>query len=139
MMTFLESQVREAIAILENGTDYEKMHVPSILRAGLESLDSPGDREPRYDIIFPDGHRFSAIKNPLKTGVLTHKGLTRDQVLKKRRVSGDIVVYTDTIEIVLDDWWLFDWERQSVKCYARAAMEFQKSLNWDKSHRINRR
>ena len=35
----MRAQMAEAIAILENGTDYEKMHVVEILRDGLGGSD----------------------------------------------------------------------------------------------------
>jgi len=37
----VDAQIREAIAILEAGTDYEKLHVPAILRAALTQEPQP--------------------------------------------------------------------------------------------------
>ena len=34
----LVAQVKEAIGVLEHGTDYEKMHVPAILKNGLDAM-----------------------------------------------------------------------------------------------------
>jgi hypothetical protein len=46
---FLEMQAREAVALLRNGTSYEKMHVASVLSAALDKIDvarvAPADGE----------------------------------------------------------------------------------------------
>lgn len=39
-----------------------------------------------------------------------------------RVVSGDLVVYQKTSEVVVNDEWLWDWEKAKDECYARRAI-----------------
>lgn len=46
-----------------------------------------------------------------------------NEIARIRGVSGDLVFNESTKEIVQDDTWLFSWERESPKCYARRHMD----------------
>lgn len=41
----------------------------------------------------------------------------------KRVVSGDLVVYADTHQIVRSTEWLWDWELSNPNCYAQMAIK----------------
>jgi hypothetical protein len=47
---------------------------------------------------------------------------TLEEAEKLRVVSGDLVVWADTHEVVKDPAWLFDWERKDPNSYAMRAM-----------------
>lgn len=49
-MTPLEAQVREAIAILRDGTDYERLHVVAILEDGLAASAPAGEVDAEYEL-----------------------------------------------------------------------------------------
>lgn len=70
----------------------------------------------RYDLRFPRSWR-----NP-QDSVLLGRNLTREQVLERRTVSGDLVYHAGTLRIVTDSWWLFPWEATHPASYARDAI-----------------
>lgn len=43
---------------------------------------------------------------------------TQDEALLHRRVSGQLLVYSGTVNVVENDSWLWDWERKDDSCYA---------------------
>jgi hypothetical protein len=68
-----------------------------------------------YDIIFQNDYRghYSVVA-------------TVDTLAKARNartVSGDIVVYHKTTQVVRDKEWLWDWEKDDPHCYAVRRME----------------
>ncbi len=59
--------------------------------------------------------------------VLCAKNLTSiGEAQSKRKVSGDLVVFQETMEIVPFDNWLFEWEKKNPSCYAQRAIEMAK-------------
>lgn len=47
-----------------------------------------------------------------------------------RKVSGDLVVYSGTNDVVLDPTWLWEWEKKDPTAYARKAIEWEKSVRF---------
>lgn len=43
---------------------------------------------------------------------------TQDEALLHRKVSGQLLVYSGTTDVVENDSWLWDWEKKDYKCYA---------------------
>lgn len=70
-MSPLESQVREALAIIENGTDYERVHVAAILRNGLAA--SQPSRSP-VEVEGPFGCEMIAPDSEGRTHWRIHDG-----------------------------------------------------------------
>lgn len=73
-----------------------------------------GFPEERYDIIWPRGGHESLRMGDF--GVLA-MNLSRREVKTVRELAGDIVVYHGTSQVVEDDWWLFQWERDMVRSF----------------------
>ena len=47
---------------------------------------------------------------------------TLEQARDSRAVSGDLVVFAGTMDVVPSDEWLWDWEKQDSQSYAQRAM-----------------
>jgi len=71
-----------------------------------------------YDIV------FSRAYWDLNNGVRLHTNLTKEQAMDARRVSGDLVVHASTTTLVLEDWWLWEWEKHSTESYALRAISW---------------
>lgn len=66
-------------------------------------------------------HRRSC--NSIDDGVIIATGfLTLEAARAERYVSGDLVVDSDTLEVVKDPAWLFPWESKDPNCYAQRAI-----------------
>jgi hypothetical protein len=74
------------------------------------------ERLTRFDIRHP--RHWSTPQD----AVVLARGLTRDEVIQRRELSGDLVYRSGTVEIVPDPWWLFPWEVSSENSYARRAL-----------------
>lgn len=73
--------------------------------------------EELYDLVTIRGRNMNDMH-------IINKGLKKYEILEKRAVSGDIVVFTGTKEIVPDPWWLFDWEKdENEKSFARSMIK----------------
>lgn len=46
-----------------------------------------------------------------------------EKAKEARKVSGDLVVYYWTKEVVKDPSWLWDWEKNDPNCYAQRAIK----------------
>lgn len=51
---------------------------------------------------------------------------TLEDAKNARKVSGDLVVFKGTTNIVPDEGWLWDWEREDPQTYANKAVQFAK-------------
>lgn len=65
-----------------------------------------------YDIIFKSDHQKDNFT------VVASNIATLEEANRKRVVSGDVVVHPDTRAIVVDEAWLFDWEKGNQDSYA---------------------
>lgn len=78
----------------------------------------------RYDVIFPRNYDDLTDRSVIATCC------SREDVIKSRRVSGDLVVHHGTNELVTDMWWLFPWEDIDPESYAhRAIMYYRERIN----------
>lgn len=59
------------------------------------------------------------IQNPEMLGLDT-----LEKARNARFVSGDLVVYWGTTQVVNSKEWLFDWEKLDPDCYAQKAIRF---------------
>lgn len=50
-----------------------------------------------------------------------------EDAAKARKLSGELVVNVSTGNCVDSDCWLWDWEKEDPNCYARKAIEFDKT------------
>ncbi len=70
-----------------------------------------------YDIIFKKdsycGHNRFCPNVTIKSRIET-----LERAKEERKVSGDLVVFEGTLNIVPDENWLFDWEKNNPKSYA---------------------
>lgn len=66
--------------------------------------------------------------NSFRTYSVFAEAATLEALSAQRKLSGDLVFDLDTGEIVQDDAWLFQWEREDPECYARRCMKMQKVL-----------
>ena len=53
-----------------------------------------------------------------KTGILLSSCVSKEQIIKDRIVSGDLVLNED-YSICQEDFWLFEWEKRDDTSYAR--------------------
>lgn len=56
---------------------------------------------------------------------LCGKADSLDEISALRKVSGDLVVYAGTTNVVTDPFWLFPWEKKDSESYARKAIKFE--------------
>ena len=49
---------------------------------------------------------------------------TLEKAKEARKVSGDVVVYWQSKEIVKSQDWLWDWEKINPNCFAQRAIKF---------------
>jgi hypothetical protein len=56
-------------------------------------------------------------------GVMAERLPTLEAAKNARFVSGDLVVYSGTNDIVPSEEWLWDWEKKSEHCYAKNAIK----------------
>lgn len=54
---------------------------------------------------------------------------TLEEAKAARTVAGDLVVDAVTHDIIVDDTWLWDWERSTDTAYARLVIMWQKRVN----------
>lgn len=69
-----------------------------------------------YDVIFQNDYHGHYV--------VVAKGLsTLEEARKARQVSGDIVVHHNTSNLVRDEVWLFDYEKNDNSCYAKRRLQ----------------
>jgi hypothetical protein len=73
-----------------------------------------------YDI------RFVNDYDDTNRQVVATKIPTLCEARRRRQVSGDLVFYHQTNNIVTDPEWLFDWEKQDERCYAQKRIRRQR-------------
>lgn len=62
------------------------------------------------------GHGFG---NTLTNYDILGESSSLEELKKKRAMSGELVFNKKTLEIVKDNSWLFDWEKEESECYAQ--------------------
>jgi hypothetical protein len=70
-----------------------------------------------YSVIFRND------RDPLNCAVICKRCPTIAYARAMRRVSGDIVVHSDTHEVVKDFGWLWEWELLDKNSYAYRAID----------------
>ena len=72
-----------------------------------------------YDIVFWHDNERRNLGLGCQNYAMIAQNLPRAEVLKNRKMTGDVVVYSGTFFVVEDDWWLFEFEKSLPDCYAK--------------------
>ncbi len=69
-----------------------------------------------YDVIFQNDYhgQYVVVAQSLKS---------LEEASNSRQVSGDIVVHHNTTNVVRDEAWLWDWEKNDDGCYAKRRIQ----------------
>lgn len=74
-----------------------------------------------YDVIYCRGERLTRDPSHCQTVASKLDNLVLANA--SRSVSGDLVVWSGTAQVVPGDEWLFSWEKKDPNCFARKMQE----------------